>query len=137
MNESGRSQETFDRKAALMHRMLRGVFGQTVRHLRGEQRLTQRSLAERAGISREQVVAIETGRSGLSDKVLAKLLVAFDLSPWEFLVTAAWQTFPQNVALKAILEARRPRFKQIDTEPAKKAGSRPTRSRPKVEGAAR
>lgn len=108
MNESGTSQETSDDEVALMHRTLRRVFAQTVRHLRGELRLTQRSLAERAGISREQVVAIETGRSGLSDKALAKLLVAFDLSPWEFLVTSAWQAFPQNVALKAILEARRP-----------------------------
>lgn len=97
------SEKNFDRRAAQTELTLRKVFGQAVRAIRDQKRLTQRTLAGHVGISREQIVAIENGRSGLSEKVIAKMLVAFGLSLGEFLEIVALNALMWDEGQRAIL----------------------------------
>lgn len=72
--------------------ILREVHRRVLRRLREEapgRRLTQRQLAERVGLSREQVVALESGRSALTEGALARYLDAHGLSPSAFYRMAA------------------------------------------------
>lgn len=71
---------------------LREVHRRVLRRLRAEgpgRRLTQRQLAERVGVSREQVVALESGRSALTEKALARYLAARGMTVSAFYRMAA------------------------------------------------
>lgn len=73
-------------------RVLREVHRRVLRRLREEvprRRLTQRELARRVGLSREQVVALEGGRSALSENALARYLAAHELGVSAFYEMAA------------------------------------------------
>ncbi|HEX2164752.1 MAG TPA: helix-turn-helix transcriptional regulator [Thermoanaerobaculia bacterium] len=71
--------------------LLREVHRRVLRRLREEapRRLTQRELAERVGLSREQVVALESGRSALTESALARYLAAHGLAVSTFFQMAA------------------------------------------------
>lgn len=71
---------------------LREVHRRVLRRLRAEapgRRLTQRQLAERVGLSREQIVALESGRSALTESALARYLAAHGMSVGAFYRLAA------------------------------------------------
>lgn len=71
---------------------LREVHRRVLRRLRAEapgRRLTQRQLAERVGLSREQIVALESGRSALTEGALARYLAAHGMSVGAFYRLAA------------------------------------------------
>lgn len=73
-------------------RVLREVHRRVLRRLREEapqRRLTQREMARRVGLSREQVVALEGGRSALSENALARYLAAHGLGVGAFYEMAA------------------------------------------------
>jgi transcriptional regulator with XRE-family HTH domain len=71
--------------------LLREIHRRLLRRLRDEspKRLTQRELAERISLSRDHVVALESGRRGLTESTLARYLAAHDLAPSAFFVAAA------------------------------------------------
>lgn len=72
--------------------VLREVHRRVLRRLRQEaprHRTTQRELAARVGLSREQVVALESGRSALTETALARYLAAHDLPVSAFFEMAA------------------------------------------------
>lgn len=63
----------------------RKVVGGQIRKLRLERGLTQESLALRAGFSRNLLVDVELGKSGLLYERLFDLAAALDVPPAEFL----------------------------------------------------
>lgn len=60
---------------------LNAAFGARVRAARTTRALTQEQLAEKAGVSRTTINAIETGRQGAGVDVLYALAEAMDLEP--------------------------------------------------------
>ena len=52
-----------------------------LRHLRQRRALSQAELAERSGLSRHTIVAIETGRTGAQYSTIRKLAEALDVEP--------------------------------------------------------
>lgn len=72
--------------------VVREVQRRLLRRLRAEvprRPLTQRRLAQRLGLSREQVIALESGRSALTESALARYLVALDVPISSFYRMAA------------------------------------------------
>lgn len=73
-------------------RVLRQVHRRLLRRLRQEAaagRLTQRELAERSGLSRHHLFAIESGRSSLTEGALARYLAALDVEASAYFEMAA------------------------------------------------
>jgi len=62
----------------------RVVFGRRVRYFRKQREWSQEVLAERAGLSRERISRIETGRSGTRFQHVDDIVHAFDVSFREF-----------------------------------------------------
>jgi transcriptional regulator with XRE-family HTH domain len=72
--------------------VLREVHRRLLRRLRQETadgRLTQRELAERSGLSRHHLFAIESGRSSLTEGALARYLAALDVEASAYYEMAA------------------------------------------------
>jgi transcriptional regulator with XRE-family HTH domain len=66
-------QKTRDKK-------IMAAFGRQLRELRKQQKLTQKSLAERAGISVSQVARMETGELNTTISTIVKLSKALELA---------------------------------------------------------
>jgi transcriptional regulator with XRE-family HTH domain len=67
------------------------VDGARVRRLREEQVLSLSMLAEKSGVSRETILAIEQGKRNAQPATVHKLAVALDVEPKELMVVAALQ----------------------------------------------
>ena len=63
----------------------RRLVGQRIREIRTRRGLTQEALALRAGFSRNLLVDVELGKSGLLYERLFDLAAALDVSAFEFL----------------------------------------------------
>ncbi|MCT7373319.1 MULTISPECIES: helix-turn-helix domain-containing protein [Mycolicibacterium] len=63
----------------------RALVGQRIRGIRTSRGLTQEALALRSGFSRNLLVDVELGKSGLLYERLFDLAAALDVSPDEFL----------------------------------------------------
>ena len=72
--------------------------GQRIREIRRQHGLTQEALALRSGFSRNLLVDVELGKSGLLYERLFDLAAALDVSAFEFL----------NIDTLAAEEANRP-----------------------------
>jgi transcriptional regulator with XRE-family HTH domain len=68
-------------------------FGQCIRNLRKQKGWSQENLAERAGLHRTYIGAIERGEQNVSLKNILKLATVFDLSPSELFDN--WTTFDE------------------------------------------
>lgn len=64
----------------------RRLVGQRIRELRIAAHMTQETLALRSGLSRNLLVDVELGKSGLLFERLFDLATALDVAPNEFLV---------------------------------------------------
>ncbi|MFL0177034.1 MULTISPECIES: helix-turn-helix domain-containing protein [Mycobacteriaceae] len=67
----------------------RTLVGQQIRRIRTSRGLTQEALALRAGFSRNLLIDVELGKSGLLYERLFDLAGALDVSPHEFLKVGA------------------------------------------------
>lgn len=68
---------------------VRVLVGQRIRDIRTSQGLTQEALALRSGFSRNLLVDVELGKSGLLYERLFDLAAALDVPAHEFLTVAA------------------------------------------------
>lgn len=64
---------------------VRTLVGQRIREIRTSRGLTQEALALRSGFSRNLLVDVELGKSGLLYERLFDLAAALDVAPHEFL----------------------------------------------------
>jgi transcriptional regulator with XRE-family HTH domain len=64
----------------------RALVGQRIRAIRISRGLTQEALAHRSGFSRNLLVDVELGKSGLLYERLFELATALDVAPHEFLM---------------------------------------------------
>jgi transcriptional regulator with XRE-family HTH domain len=63
------------------------AFGDRVRQLREQRYLSQAELATRAGISKNTLVRIESGRYGVIPRTVRKLADALEVQPGELIST--------------------------------------------------
>lgn len=72
-----------------MHRGIQKAFGQQVRRLRQAKGFSQEELAERCGLHRTYVGAVERGERNLSLQSMARLAKALDADIADFFVGGA------------------------------------------------
>src|SRR5947208_118759 len=113
---------------------LLAALGQRARHLRQQQRLTLRALAERSGVSLRFLMDVEAGRGNISVIRLAALAAALQTTAADLLSTDALGRVPRVIALiglrgagkttigKRLARRLRMRFVELDADIEARAG---------------
>lgn len=74
--------------------------GKIVKNLRITKGITQEQLAEKVGLERKSITAIETGRTFISCEVLANLSNFFEVEPAVFFKSGFMEHTDENINLK-------------------------------------
>jgi len=67
------------------------LVGQRIRELRHELKLSQEALANKAGVDRTYMTDVENGRRNISVEILQKIVVALEVSFYQFFNSKQFQ----------------------------------------------